>query len=66
VADWGRSEVDGMVTRRGYVGLDVRDVVIRPEPVTVWGRPPRDGRQPIVVEGIDPADLPAVRVADSH
>jgi hypothetical protein len=62
VAGWGRSEVDGQVTVRGYSELDVRDVVIRPQPVCVAGRRPRAGRRPVVVEKAGTVDLGSVKV----
>ncbi|ADB29617.1 hypothetical protein Kfla_0495 [Kribbella flavida DSM 17836] len=62
VAGWGRSEVDGAVTTRGYLWLDLRDVTVRPLPVVVADRPPREGRRPIVVEDAGPVDLGGVSV----
>lgn len=62
VAGWGRSEVDGAVTTRAYVDLHVHDVTIRPLPVVVGGRPPRQGRRPIVVEDAGSVDLTEVHV----
>lgn len=62
VAGWGRSEVDGAVTTRAFVDLDVRDVTVRPQPVVVAGRPPRPGRQPVVIEDAGSVDLADVRV----
>jgi hypothetical protein len=62
VAGWGRSEVDGAVTTRAYVDLGLRDVTVRPLPVVVGGRPPRQGRRPIVVEDAGSVDLDDVRV----
>jgi hypothetical protein len=62
VAGWGRSEVDGAVTTRAYVDLRVQDVTIRPLPVVVSGRPPRQGRRPIVVEDAGSVDLTEVHV----
>lgn len=62
VAGWGRSEVDGAVTTRAYVDLRVRDVTIRPLPVVVGSRQPRQGRRPIVVEDAGLVDLDEVHV----
>lgn len=62
VAGWGRSEVDGAVTTRSYVGLDVRNVTVRPQPVVVAGRAPRDGRRPVVIENAGEVDLADVRI----
>lgn len=62
VAGWGRSEVDGEVTVRGYSDVDIRAITIRPQPVRVAGRAPRDGRQPLVVEDAGTVDLEDVRV----
>jgi hypothetical protein len=62
VAGWGRSEVDGAVTTRGYVDLGLREITIRPLPVFVPDRPARSGRRPIVVEDADPIDLDDIRV----
>ncbi|QNE20285.1 hypothetical protein F1D05_23190 [Kribbella qitaiheensis] len=62
VAGWGRSEVDGAVTTRAFVDLDLRDVTIRPLPVVVARQPPRPGRRPIVVEDAGSVDLAGVRV----
>ncbi|TDO35740.1 hypothetical protein EV643_12112 [Kribbella sp. VKM Ac-2527] len=62
VAGWGRSEVDGAVTTRAFVDLGLRDVTVRPLPVMVGSRPPRQGRRPIVVEDAGSVDLNDVRV----
>lgn len=62
VAGWGRSEVDGAVTTRAYVDLRVHDVTVRPLSIIVDGRPPRQGRRPIVVEDAGLVDLTEVRV----
>lgn len=62
IAGWGRSEVDGAITTRTYVDLDLRDVTIRPLPVLVAGHPPRQDRRPVVLEDAGPVNLDDVRV----
>ncbi|WP_112241483.1 hypothetical protein [Kribbella monticola] len=62
VAGWGRSEVDGAISTRPFVDLDLRDVTVQPLPVEVGNPPPRRGRRPIVVEDAGSVDVSGVQV----
>ncbi len=65
VAGWGRSEVDGLISRRGFEDLQLVDCRIIPLPVDIGGRSARSpARRPVVLEDAGEVDVSGISVAD--
>ena len=65
VAGWGRSEVDGLISRRGFEDLQLVDCRIIPLPVDIGGGTARStARRPVVLEDAGEVDVSGISVAD--
>jgi hypothetical protein len=65
VAGWGRSEVDGLISRRGFEDLQLVDCRIIPLPVDSGGLPTRSAaRRPVVLEDAGDVDVSGISLAN--
>ena len=67
VAGWGRSEVDGLISRRVFEDLQLVDCRITPLPVEIGDRAARSAaRRPVVLEDAGEVDVSGIAVIDEH
>jgi hypothetical protein len=65
VAGWGRSEVDGLISRRDFEDLQLVDCRIIPLPVGIGGRSVRSAaRRPVVLEDAGEVDVSGISLMD--